>query len=315
MVKLDKKTWKQNYFTKLVGLLEKYSKVLVVGVDNVQSKQMQIVRMQLRGKAELLMGKNTMIRRCFRDNAEQFPHLEALLPNIVGNIGFCFTDMDLAECRDLLESNKIQAQAKVGVIAPVDVIIPAGITTMGPEKTSFFQALNLSTKITKGNIEIMTDTTVCVKGARVGISESKLLNMLNISPFYYGLVCLMIVDGDSVYPPAVLDVSTADIIQKFRAGANNVAALSLGLSIPNAASAPHMIMNAFKNILAIAVVTDYTFLEAEKVKAYLENPDAFAAANNTPAAGGGDDKKEEAKAPVAAEESEEEEDMEFGLFD
>lgn len=311
MVKLDKKTWKENYFNKLTGLMSKYSKFLVVGVDNVQSKQMQFVRRDLRGKAELLMGKNTMIRKCLRDHIEQFPFAEELLPSIVGNIGFCFTEMDLSECRDILEKNKVQASAKAGVVAPVDVIIPAGLTGMGPEKTSFFQALNLSTKITRGIIEIMTDTVVCKVGDKVGLSESKLLNMLSISPFFYGIVVNTIVDNGSVFPAAVLDIDNAAILAKFGQGAANVAALSLAIGIPNAASAPHMIMNGFKNILAIAVQTDYTFEQADKVKAYLADPSAFAVAAPS---GGGEEKKVEAAAPPP-EEEEEEEDMDFGLFD
>lgn len=296
-----------------MALMNKYSKCLVVGVDNVRSKQMQEIRIDMRGKAELLMGKNTMIRRCFRDHLEEYPFLEELLPHIVGNIGFCFTDMDLVECRDLLVKNKVQASAKAGVVAPVDVVIPAGPTSQGPEKTSFFQALNLSTKIARGTIEILAAKTVCVAGERVGLSEAKLLNMLNISPFFYGLELKQIVDNKSVFPPAVLDISKDAILAKLAQSMANIAALSLEVGIPNRASAPHMVFNAFKNILAIAVETEYTFAEAEKVKAYLENPDAFK--SNDPAPSTGNDDNKSAPAPAPEPEEESEEDMDMGLFD
>ena len=59
---------------------------------------------------------------------------------------------------------------------------------MGPEKTSFFQALAIPTKITKGTIEIIKDVDIIKAGDRVGMSEATLLNMLKISPFSYGLV-------------------------------------------------------------------------------------------------------------------------------
>lgn len=314
MVKLEKKQWKKNYFERLITLMNKYTKCLVVGVDNVRSKQMQEIRIDMRGKAELLMGKNTMIRRCFRDNMEEFPFLANLLPHIVGNIGFCFTDMDLVECRELLVKNKVQASAKAGVIAPCDVVIPAGPTTMGPEKTSFFQALNLSTKIARGTIEILAAKTVCVTGERVGLSEAKLLNMLNISPFFYGLELKQIVDNKSVFPPAVLDITADAILEKLSKSITTIAALSLSLGIPNRASTPHMIFNGFKNILAIAVATEYTFTEAEKVKAYLANPDAFAS-NEPAASSGGDNNKADAPPPAPEPEEESEEDMDMGLFD
>jgi len=318
MVKLDRREWKKKYFEKLVRYSKEYTKCLVVGVDNVQSKQMQEIRQSLRGRAELLMGKNTMIRKCIRDMEEEAPQYSTLLPYIVGNIGFCFTDMDLTECRDLLLANKVQAQAKAGVVAPVDVVIPAGGTGMGPEKTSFFQALNLPTKIARGTIEILNNVTVVTAGNKVGLSEARLLNMLNISPFFYGLELKMILDGESVYPPAVLDISMDDIRTKFASIAGSrVGAMALGLSYPCTASIGHMIMNGFKNVLAIACATDISFKEAEKAKAYLENPEAFAAAAAPAAGDGGDAPAAEAKKEAAPEPEEEEDDddMEMSLFD
>ena len=53
---------------------------------------------------------------------------------------------------------QVAAPARAGAIAPCDVIVEAQNTGMGPEKTSFFQALNISTKIAKGSIEIV----VCI---------------------------------------------------------------------------------------------------------------------------------------------------------
>lgn len=316
MVKLDKRTWKEKYFTKLKGFLNQYSKCLVVGVDNIRSKQMQEIRMDIRGRGELLMGKNTMIRKCFRELIPEHPHLESLLPAIVNNIGFCFTDMDLTECRDVLVKNKVQASAKAGIIAPVDVVIPKGITSQGPEKTSFFQALNLNTKITKGMIEILQDTVVCECGEKVGLSEAKLLNMLGISPFFYGLELTCIMDNGAIFPPAVLDITSEQLLQKFQTGATNVAALALAAGFPCAASAPHLIMNGFKNLVAISVVTDYTFEEAKKIKAFIENPDAFVVEAAPAAAGGGGDAPAAAAAAAPEPEESEDEDMDgLGLFD
>jgi len=314
MVKLDKQEWKEKYFVKLKGLMAKYSKVLVVGVDNIRSKQMQEIRMDIRGRGELLMGKNTMIRKCFREMLEEYPHLEELMPSIVNNIGFCFTDMDLSECRDVLVKNKVQASAKAGIIAPCDVIIPAGPTTMGPEKTSFFQALNLNTKINRGTIEILQDTVVCKCDDKVGLSEAKLLNMLGISPFFYGLELQMIMDNGSIYPPAVLDITEAAIMGHVSQAVHQVASLSLGAGWANAASVPHSIKKAFTNVAALCIEIEFAITETEACVAFLADPSAVAAAAAAPAAGA-------AAAPAAAAvkapepESESEDDGEMSLFD
>merc|ERR1711884_250054 len=99
-----------------------------------------------------------------------------------------FTKEELITIRDLLLSNKKAAPAKAGAVAPVDVVIPAQNTGMGPEKTSFFQALQIPTKITKGTIEIINDVPIITTGDKVGASEATLLNMLKIFPFSYGLL-------------------------------------------------------------------------------------------------------------------------------
>merc|ERR1712025_32232 len=172
-----KATWKANYFTKLQELLDEYPKCFIVGADNVGSKQMQEIRIALRGKAVVLMGKNTMMRKVIRGQLDKNPDLEKLLPHVKMNVGFVFTKMELTEIRDLLLANKKEAPAKAGAIAPIDVTIPAQNTGMGPEKTSFFQALSIPTKIT---IEIIQDVPIIKVGDKVGASEATLLNMLKI---------------------------------------------------------------------------------------------------------------------------------------
>jgi len=313
MVKEDKSTWKSNYFLKITQLFDDYPKCFIVNADNVGSKQMQQIRQAMRGRAVVLMGKNTMMRKAIRGHLENNPALEKLLPCIRNNVGFVFTREDLVEIRELLLANKVQAPARTGALAPLDVAIPAQATTLGPEKTSFFQALQIPTKITKGTIEILNEVNLIKMGERVGQSESTLLNMLNISPFTYGLQVENVYDSGTIFNPAILDITDDDIKASFMSGVRNVAALCLAIKYPTTASVPHSIVNGFKNLLAIAVTTDIDFAEAEQTKEYLKDPSKFAAVTAAaPAAASEAPKKEAAK----KEESEsEDDDMGFGLFD
>merc|ERR1719515_137289 len=268
-----------------------------------------------------LMGKNTMMRKAIRGHLDSNPALEKVLPHIVDNIGFVFTKGDLVEVRDKLLSNKKPAAAKAGAMAPIDVFVPAMNTGLGPEKTSFFQALQIATKITRGTIEILNEVHIIKKDEKVGASEATLLGMLNIHPFAYGLQILQVYDGGSIFHPSVLDITDEDIRAKFIEGAAIVTMTCLGIGYPTPASVPHMVSNAFRNLLAIAVETDYTFKEAEQIKDMIANPEKFAAiaapvaAAAAPAASAAAP-AEEAK-PAAKEESDEEsdDDMGFGLFD
>merc|ERR1712088_1169514 len=206
----------------------------------------------LRGKAIVLMGKNTMMRKAIRGYLDKNPDLEKLLPHIKGNVGFVFTKEDLVEIRDMLLANKVRAPAKAGALAPLDVMVPAQNTGMGPEKTSFFQALQIPTKITKGTIEITSDVHLITAGDKVGMSEATLLNMLKISPFTYGLVVQKVYDSGSVFDPEILDITDDDLKAKFMSGVAQVAALSLAISYPTIASVPHSVVNGMKNLFAAA---------------------------------------------------------------
>merc|ERR1712115_78339 len=181
-------------------------------------------------------------------------------------------------------------------------------TGMGPEKTSFFQALNIPTKISKGTWEILNEVKLLAPGDKVGASEATLLNMLNVSPFTYGLIIEQVYDSGTIFSPEILDITDDDLRSRFMEGVCNIAALSLAIGYPTVASVPHSIANGFKNLMAVAAVTEIEFKQVEQLKAYLADPSAFAAAAAPAAAV--EDKKEEA---AAAQESEEESDEDFGM--
>jgi len=303
---------KENYDKKLCGYLEQFDKAFVVHADHVGSKQFQGIRAGLRPESIILMGKNTMMKRCLRNYIERTGNdkWECLLEVLVGNVGVVFTTSDLKDLQSKIGTFRVGAPAKAGVIAPLSVTVPAGSTGMDPSQTSFFQTLNIATKINKGSIEILSDVVVVTVGDKVGASQAVLLQKLGIRPFTYGLEIHHVIEDGALFSPRVLNLTDADMMNAFSVGLRNVAAISLACDYATLASVPHSIINSYKNVLAIAIETDYSFPLADKVKAYLADPSAFACAA-APAAGGG---HVAGKAPEP-EPEEEEEDMGFDLFD
>ncbi len=201
---------KEHYFKKFSKILSNYDRCFVVCADNVRSRQMQQIRLALRGSAEIVFGKNTQMRKVINGHVAKDARLEKLLPLLKENVGLVFTVRDLNEVRQSLESNRLEAPAKAGTIAPKDVIVPALNTGLGPEKTSFFQALNIQTKITRGTIEILNDVPIIKKGQKVGQSEAALLKMLKINPFDYGLQIRQVCSNFS------LDISLKGVRSRIR---------------------------------------------------------------------------------------------------
>jgi len=312
--KLEKK---QKYFDKLVNLCVNYP-ALLIEADHVTSRQMQDIRMALRGKATVLMGKNTTIRKALSLGSEEHPDsgLDGLRASIRGNIGFIFAQTcSLDDIREVLKANRKEAPAKPGAISLVSLSLPSGPTGMDPSQTSFFQALNIGTKIVKGQIELITEYPILKIGEKVSPSTSVLLAKLGIKPFEYGMEVNSVFQDGTVFSAAVLDMSEETLIMKFMAGVSNMAAFSREIGIPTEAGLPHIFGNAFRNIAALVADIDFTFKEVETVKAFLENPEAYAAANPVAAGGGGGGGSAPAKVEAkVVEEEEEEEDMDFDLF-
>merc|ERR1719442_166440 len=90
-------------------------------------------------------------------------------------------------------------------------------------------------------------------------------------------------DG-TVFDAKVLDIQEAVLIQKFMAGIANMAAFSREIGIPTEAGLPHAFGNAFRNVASLVSDISFTFKEVEKVKQFLDDPEAFAAANPVAAA-------------------------------
>merc|ERR1712241_1466252 len=250
---------------------------------------------------------------------EQYPDagMDALRSMIKGNIGFIFaTNCTLDDIRECLGKHILSSVAKSGQTSMVDLDIPSGPTGMDPSQTSFFQTLNIATKIVKGQIELISTFRILAKGDKVSASAAVLLGKLGIRPFNYKMEVEMVFQGGAVFPAAVLDIQESVLVQKFMAGVANMAAFSREIGIPTEAGLPHAFGNAFRNVAALVSDISFTFKEVETVKQFLEDPEAYAAANpvaaapttsSAPAAAKKKEKKEEV-------EEEEEEDMDFDLF-
>jgi len=322
MPNAEKLAKKQQYFDKLIDLCVNTPKALIVCVDNVASKQMQNIRMELRGRAVVLMGKNTMIRKALMEGHEKYPDagMDTLRAEIKGNRGFIFaTNCELDEIQAVTNKFVLEASAKPGQMSPVDVEIPSGPTGMDPSQTSFFQTLNIATKIVKGQIELISAFKILKIGEKVSASAAALLDKLAIKPCEYKMGVQMVFQDGGVFSAAVLAISDDVLVSKFMSGAANVAAFSREIGIPTEAGLPHAFGNAFKNVASLIGNTSFTFKEVEEVQKFFADPDAYAAANPggggggggaAPAAGGGGGA---AKAAVV-EEEEDDEEMEMDLF-
>jgi large subunit ribosomal protein LP0 len=238
-----------------------------------------------------------------KDSFQSNPNIDLIVPQLRGNINLIFTNGDLSEIKDVLDSEVRPSPAKAGMIAPQNVTIPAGPTGLDPKQTSFFQKLNIQTKIVKAQIDIVTSKQVIETGDKIDGTQALLLDKLKIYPFSYKMNITKILQDGAIFDAKVLSLNTETILAKFKKATALQAQLSLANAYPTTASAPHSVLNAFKNMVAVCASTGYEFEEASKF---------LAAAKNAPAAGAATTgASKEAAAPVE-EKKEEVEDVDMG---
>jgi large subunit ribosomal protein LP0 len=203
-------------------------------------------------------------------------NIDKILSQLKGNTNIIFTNGDLGQVKAVLDNEVRPSPAKPGMIAPDDVWIPAGSTGLDPKQTSFFQNLSIQTKIVKAQIEIVAAKQVVFIGDKVDGTQAALLDKLKIYPFSYKMHVSKVLQNGSIFDAKVLDLSTDAILAKFKKCCGVQASLSLGAGFPTSASAPHSLLNGFKNLVAASAASGYEFPQG---KALLD------AAKNAPAAG------------------------------
>ena len=229
------------------------------------------------------------------------PTIDKIIGQLKGNTNLIFTNGDLSEIKQALDQEVRESPAKPGMLAPKDVSVPVGPTGLDPKQTSFFQTLQIQTKIVKGQIDIVAEKQVVFKDTKVDQTQAALLDKLKIYPFEYKMKVSKILQDGNIFDAAVLDLTTETILAKFSAAIRLQAQLSLGAGVPSAASAPHSVCNAFKNLVAVSCASGYEFPQAKAL---------LSAAASAPRGGGGG--AAAAAAPVEEVKKEEEEAVDMG---
>merc|ERR1711964_319626 len=109
-------------------------------------------------------------------------------------------------------------------------------------------------------------------------AEATLLNMLNISPFTYGMSISQVYDQGNAFPPSVLDIEESQLLKSFSSAIATIAAISLAANFPTLPSVMHSVVNSYKKVLAVAISTEISWPEIEELKDRIANPDAYASA-------------------------------------
>lgn len=222
--------WKEEEVAALVDLIESYDSVGVVNITGIPSRQLQEMRAELYGTAQLRVSRNTLLIRAIEEVDEGF---EELIPYIDGQVGLIGTDSNPFALYRELEESKTPAPINAGEIAPNDIVIPAGDTGVDPGPfVGELQQIGADARIEEGSIVVGSDSTVAETGDEVSAQLANVLSELEIEPKEVGLDLRGVFADDVLFEPDELaldiDAYRADVQAAAAAGRN----LSVNAAIP-----------------------------------------------------------------------------------
>ena len=250
--------WKKEIFDDLTALLDKYSVIAVADLQKVRSSQIQEIRKKLRGKAELVVAKNTILRKAAEKAADGKAKVDQFAESITGSKVLIFTQMNPFELTIFLNKNKVRVPAKGGDVATDDILVPAGNTGLQPGPViSEFNEAKVQTRIEGGSIFIAKDTVVVKKGEVIPVKIASLLSKLGMKPMEAGLSLSYAYDNGLLLGPNDLAFDLDQIKTDISSAARLAFGVAVEANIMLPQTAPVIISRAYRQAVALSVAAEF----------------------------------------------------------
>ncbi|ELZ13295.1 acidic ribosomal protein P0 [Haloterrigena salina JCM 13891] len=232
--------WKREEVDELQEIIESYDSVGIVGITGIPSKQLQDMRRDLHGTAELRVSRNTLQVRALEQSG-----LEDLVDHVEGQVGIVGTNDNPFTLYKELEASKTPAPINEGEVAPNDIVIPEGDTGVDPGPfVGELQSIGANARIEEGSIQVMEDSTVLEAGGEVSADLANVLNELGIEPKEVGLDLRAVVADGVLFDPEDLDIDVEAYESDVSTAAARARNLAINASFPTASTAPTLIAKA-----------------------------------------------------------------------
>lgn len=247
-------------FEKTQKMFSTYDKFMFLDLNKVLSTQFKNIKNEFPEDVKFLFAKNKIMKKALEAlNEKNNNKFDGVINQINKNVIIAFYEQDNTAnvIYDVCERFRRSAYARYGDIPEEDIIIPTGVTSLGPDQIQLFHAARMNTKINKGKIEIAAEHKIVEKGKVVGVSEANILAKLNIMPFNFGLNILKVFEGKEVFTKAVLAVSEKEVTDTFSEVVSMLAMVSLGTDTLTEASLPYEIKSAHSDIKKVSMALDF----------------------------------------------------------
>ncbi len=246
-------SWKTEVLQKLKEKLLSSRVVGVLDFEGFPSHLFQRVREKLRGKGEIVVAKNTLIRLALSEASKERKGLEGLLEHLRGQSALLFADLPPVKLNRLLKEEKEKAPAKPGRVSSMEVVIRAGETDFAPGPVvSELQRAGVKARVQAGKVVVAEDFTVVRKGEVITKETADLLLKIGVEPVDLLLKLRAAYDGGLIYSGDLLELDEEVVRGELLRAHQEALALALGLEYPTPLTLPTLLLKSHLGALALA---------------------------------------------------------------
>lgn len=258
--------WKKREVKKLTNLLETSPVIGIVNIKGIPAYQMQQMRAQLRGTANLRVSKNTFLEKAINRASEKREELEELHQFAKGQIALVSTNLNPFKLFNRMEKTKTKAPASGGETAPEDIEVKGGETPFKPGPiVGDLQKVGIPAAIKSGKVVINKDKVVVKEGETISQDLAAMLKRLEINPITVGLDLRSVYEDGVIYEKKDLDIDPSEFIDDLTNCAGSAFALSLKIAYPTQKNISMLVGKSHGDAVSLAVNADIINEETVKI--------------------------------------------------
>ncbi len=242
---------KKEIITKKSKIMQNYSTIAIVPLNNTPDKLLQSVKNKTREDIIFTIGKKNLLSRILKLNKNS----ESLIGYLEGTCAIVVSDKSPFDIYAEFKKNSIRLAAKPNQIAPEDILIEKGETSLTPgQSVTELKSAGIDVKIEKGKVVISKNKILVHKDEKISLKVAKALYTLNILPFVAELKPVAAYNDGILFTEEVLDINstktTLNILKAFNSGL----AISMHLNIVNKYTIKNFIVEAYMRGSALTTI-------------------------------------------------------------
>jgi large subunit ribosomal protein L10 len=246
--------WKFGEVERITNLLTSSRVVGVADIGGIPAPQLQKMRNNIRNKASIRCGKNSLILRALEEANKKVKGIDKLKQEIRGQSVIITTNMNPFKLFREMKATKTMAPARGGEIASHDIVVKAGETPFKPGPiVGDLQRVGIPAAIQEGKVVIKADKVVVPAGQRIPPEVAKMLTRLEIYPIEIGINLHAVFESGVIYKPDILDIDIDEFKSELVQASSNAFNIALSIAWINKSTIKHLLTKAHSNAYILAL--------------------------------------------------------------